>query len=324
MDRQLLESYNKMINNQLQLYRYPFSVAMKYPKIPDGKEKLSIGLPFNYSKQLELKVGSVYCFVLFPGITSNLDIFQDSMIKYSPCFIQHFVLSKFYTKGKTFFTMDYTETGYGKYRYILSGLLMGVDSNHLQNGGLWEAIRLSISDIPRYFALNMDETGDGLGMVSPRARFFEDVDELVDWQNYPTYQSGRLKELGMFEFHLKDIVKEHDFVLIPNVVKVDTRYVSVKGEVLDNEGHNFEEFNFMVDKKIDTIVLRLKVFKNTSVSYHSSANIELVVDTNGNFNHFASENVISKSKLEHVEREIEKYHRPPGVLDAKYSKKNVI
>lgn len=337
-----------LLKNQLSVVRYPFSTATKYPKYPDGKVDLSIGLPFNYSRKVSLPLGFNTCVIhLFPGITDCATIYAvkdtpDSNGQYEVSmlsqghFIQHclpFVESarsnttspekpsEIVEPTEDWRMLNYTLTGYSGYRYVSCGLRLGSDSMYLKNGGSWEALRVPVGKVNDEFMLNTDTDTPNFHHVTPaqlRTHFTAEN---------PSYQTGSMKQLGNYEFRLKRDVIEHDFVSIPEKVDIDYAHTRYEGSNIEKDGiDKGVKFDYIADKAMDQIFIRLTFADSheREFSYHCSANVEMRPYHHGNFNHFATETVkLSENGLDKIRREMEKYHRHPGVYNAnKYSKKS--
>jgi hypothetical protein len=309
---------NKVLDNQLHVYRYPFSTRTKYPKIPDGKVDLTIGLPFNYSRQIQFSLDAVKAFVyLYPGITDCVSVFEErNDVVYHVSnghFIQHCLPYVEGTDVNNDKSLNYELTGYGKYRYVSAGLRIGIDSTWLNNGGIWKAWRIPIGMVCERFHLNLEPHTERFHHLKPIG-----IHTLGDNQiSNSTFQTGGLKSLGMYEFRLQDNVDEHDFINIPTRVEYKSDEVTLSGRDVQNDGKSSTRvFDYIADHQFDMIQIEidLTIGKAESVSFHSSANVELVPNEHGNYWHFATQGVSNKSKLSSTKRAVEKYNRLPGTI----------
>lgn len=95
--------YNLFLDNQLHIYRYPFSTKTKHPKIPDGIVDNSIGLSFNISGVLRPVTTKKNFLIIFPGLTGCLFggyVDENVVITHRGYFIQHcFPLSNVVSGG---------------------------------------------------------------------------------------------------------------------------------------------------------------------------------------------------------------------------------
>jgi hypothetical protein len=116
---------SKILSNQLKVYRYPFSTATRFPKIPDGKLDFSIGCSFNFSKQFHSTTTTMntdntsnYYVVLFPGITSNVIVYDSQRLVLAQSHFTQFFLPH-YDKSQS--SLKYDQVGYSGYRYVSCG-----------------------------------------------------------------------------------------------------------------------------------------------------------------------------------------------------------
>jgi hypothetical protein len=328
------EIYNKLVKDQLTVMQYPFSVATKYPKIPDGKCSHSIGLNFQLSSKIHNDSYPDIIFILFPGITDCLTVIAGNgqgsyNIISQGHFIQH-CLPKFmtYTHGggndddgdpipeTNTYNLDYTETGYNEYRYVSCGLRVGSDSTYLNNGGYWEAIRLPLHEISEYFSYNQAYETDMMFRVTPSTKFIKDI--FKSNKTNPSLQTGNLATLGSYEFRLRPQVNEFNFTKIPRSVESDPVEVNEQGEKIDDTGFEgkHDQFNYICDKNFDIVALR--VVKDTDhqhLTYHVSANVECTVQTGGVYSHFSQETMKSPSVVKNKLNAIRSLHRLPGIYN---------
>jgi len=337
--------HTELINNQLNVYQYPFSTATKYPKIPDGKEDFTIGLPFQFSQSIRLTENNNAIFILFPGMTDCCTVYstEDGYNITNPTntvthvsnahMIQH-VLPFLHNIEN--FTLDYSKTGYTKYRYVSLGLRIGVDSAYLNNGGFWEAVRIPFQENPgSFFNVDLFDHGPMFNHITPSQKLLDIATNTKAFHQNPTYQSGSLKQLGNYEFRLFDNCMEHDFVHIPRVVELSTTPpvdpndgdatmgvgdAEAGTKSWDNSKEN-HKWKHLCDNQHDIIIV--KIYgpdpvdnKDFSFAYHTSANVEMVCDEVGSFSHFATGTYDASSKLRSKQRVMERAHRLPGVFNA--------
>lgn len=316
---------NKILDSQLKVYRYPFSTATRFPKIPDGKLKFSIGCSFNFSKQFSSTSSSMtnsdfnnYYVILFPGITSNVVVFdKDQKVLAQSHFTQFFLPHYDFTQ----FSLKYDQVGYSGYRYVSCGMRIGVETGGYDNAGYWEALYLPISSVKDQFTIDLLQVvgeapnatnipaGDGtLGLVSP-------VHTLEhSFRNDAIIQSGSLKDLGNHEFRLRDNCIDHNFVDVPREVQVGNFTKDGIDDTFDGL-MQYDEFNFMADRQFDMIMVKLSIpaALSLNMSLHSVANIECRPDSNV-YTGLSTACVSNSKRLLAVQRAQERENRLPGVL----------
>lgn len=330
--------YNLFLDNQLHIYRYPFSTRTKHPKIPDGKVDNSIGLSFNLSGVFNTEAEVPNFIVLLPGLTGCMLIGRWSLdgveITNRAYFIQHCLPQLSKVSGglgdvameddeedpmANKLCLDYRQTGYSKYRYVSCGLRCGPANLAYSGTGGWEAIRVPMTK--NLFSINIkdaiDERDQSFNHVTCHTIF---MDILKDkWEKNPTFQTGAIKELGNYEFRLKCEDHTHEFVEIPRFLELDNTEITATGFNIIGDGVDKTHlFDYTTDRNFDCICIRFNDFNSAEeIGYHVVANMEMIPSESGQMFSFSTASVKGTSKLLQTEKSIEKYHRLPGVLNAK-------
>ncbi len=335
---------------QLQVYRYPFSVATSQPKIPDGCNTQTLGIKLQ--KQLSIKSDSIL-FVLLPiygcllrvryaaladGTAVNMDI-------------KHEALSPYLSAGNNFqFNM---QDAYTAYRLVSAGLRLKLISNDNENYGYWEAIRFNTSELSGNFWMSTttvpaDQAATAnapavIGGQESRAGTFHVANSFIDtlynksnWLNNPTYQMGKLKSLSQFEFRLSPQVEEHEFISIPKRIEfgqaeialpaapdpVPPGYTAPTEPVpLATDGIDLKHlFQFGMDPAFDGIAVFCTGFKSgadatasaSSILAHTCYNYEFKLDPDSNVNLFTTETTNAGTALKSKQLDFKIRDRLPG------------
>ncbi len=249
---------------QLQVYRYPFSVATSQPKIPDGCNTQTIGIKLQ--KQFSQKSDGML-FVLMPIYGLLLHVRynrgeQNVLAGVNPPVVTSYVDHQIrHLDGIPSFDLpangqSFNNTSaYSAYRLVSAGLRLKLISNDNENDGYWEAIRFNNSELSNNYYMAVTNTptvmaapvgnnpaapaAAGLqtyvtqkaGSFALRPEFLTTLYNKSNWLNNPTYQMGKLKSLSQFEFRLSPQVEEHEFISIPKKIELDhtTLYEDLAG-----------------------------------------------------------------------------------------------
>lgn len=321
---------------QLQVYRYPFSVATSQPKIPDGCNTQTLGIKLQ--RQVTVKSDNML-FVLLPvygcllrirysnpegGAAVHMDLKHNDAI-------QPYELTDN-------FTFNFKDP-YSAYRLVSAGLRLKLISNDNENFGYWEAIRFNTSELSGHFWLSPEDkppgtpAGENTPAVSSTKTestkggmhisndFISTLYQKTNWLNNPTYQMGKLKSLSQFEFRLSPQVEEHKFISIPKRIEVNTedQYARFNNEAVPeiSDGIDLKHlFEFGMDPAFDAIAVFCTGYKNASnasvVLAHSCFNYEFKLDPDSNMNMFSTETTNAGVALKSKQMDFKVRDRLPG------------
>lgn len=334
---------------QLQVYRYPFSLATSNPKVPDGKLTQSMGVRINAA---DIHTHSESLFILAPFLGVNFWNFNQTSTGTPP---NHAVygatkvvlwppelLEAYKADGLTSPAMQIdTKDTMGRWRQVSRALKLRCITSDEHNDGYWEAVRIPVSDLRKQFyiynAAGLDVAGivpdpNATPPVDPNYKFIgspthEFVDQMWNKKNWlinPTYQSGKIKNLGQYEFRLQPQKEEHDMVDIPEHIEFKTTEVApggvqattghFAGEEIEKDGVDLGHlYKCVTDPQFDCICIRISGKPNeTRILAHSVANIEFTPRADSDLQMFLTECVDSSNTLKSKQLEFKREERLPG------------
>jgi len=240
--------FKTMADNQLVVYRNPFSTATTNPKIPDGKVLQSCGIRLQAVNEFTNNVSPHMQFVIYPGLMNgvsyidwepnvalvpaavpvnagvNPDTPPDRRLitrgdmKYSN--LTSFASSVPVANGAVDFpaatwNVDYTQQNESstltQWRVVSQGVRLSLTNNSDENDGWFEAIRMPTKRNPEYFEVRQP-TGPGgpYGVVVP--------DPTIPWianrnlVEHPSYVTGKIRDMHRYLFQLKPQNSDHEFI----------------------------------------------------------------------------------------------------------------
>lgn len=172
----------------------PFDTLFPQPKLHDGSVTRSSGLKFRQTGNITLDAaGGDNFIVLLPGFSNGLCWKRpaDASWQATTPFPTHL--------GTT------TDRGnLRRVRLVSTGLRLSLLNSSDDNEGYWEAIRVPTERI------NLIDVTTPYGedyRVAPDSTF-----SFSNFANYPTFQTGRLRDLHRFLFKLNSVAPDHPFV----------------------------------------------------------------------------------------------------------------
>ena len=173
----------------------PFDVTISQPKILDGSVTRSSGMRFRQTGNITLNAaGSDNFIVIIPGFGNGMAWFKTGDTVFTPgnMFPSH--LSNQTRRGEV-----------RKVRLVSSGLKLALLNSSDDNEGYWEAVRLPVEA----YNLVLEDTASPVGedyRIKPK-----DGMTWADLSNYPSFQTGRLRDLHRFMFKLNSTAPDHVF-----------------------------------------------------------------------------------------------------------------
>lgn len=196
--KRLLERQRAYVSNleQAAILVNPF-VQVASPKLRDGKRDYTAGIKLRQTGELRLNTDSPTYIGLIPGFSSSV-FFTTNDGKYSVPFNGHV-------------ENDANRNMIDLCRLVSVGLRLQMVNNADQDEGYWEAARVTV--YPNDFIVwtgallqykPTRKVGEGESAVWPD----------IDLSNYPSYQTGKIKDLQQMQFKLNSTEIDHDFTPI--------------------------------------------------------------------------------------------------------------
>lgn len=319
---------------QLQVYRYPFSVATSQPKIPDGCNTQTLGIKLQ--KQYKATSDAVL-FVLLPVYGSLLRIkFKD--LENDDVRVVHNVRHddgiKPFEMAEDGGNIAFTHVdAYSAYRLVSAGLRLKLISNDNENDGYWEAIRFNLNELSGHYHLStLTDPADAQGDVPIGAEehigtfhvldsFLNHLFNKSNWLNNPTYQMGKLKSLSQFEFRLSPQVEEHEFIQIPKRIELKSDQLEAHEPNLADGVDLKHLFEWGVDPAFDGIAVFCTGYKReiadgvisaSQILAHTCHNYEFKLDPDSKLNMFGTETTNAGSALKSKQLDFKVRDRLPG------------
>lgn len=237
----------------------PFDGSITQPKILDGSVTRSSGLKFRSTGNITLDAtGADNYIVIFPGLSNGIGW-------------------RIGSSGNTNVTTEAYPTHLGtttnranlrRARLVSSGLKLSLLNSSDDNEGYWEAIRVPVENLSI------------LDVSAPNGedyRLFASVTQTT-FANYPTFQTGRLRDLHRFLFKLNSVAPDHPFKeilpasAVPNAVDCydqffDMIVIRLVGRI-DAVTPTMLQYDFVSNQEVvykdDTVMARLATL-NTMV-----------------------------------------------------------
>lgn len=321
---------------QLQVYRYPFSVATSQPKIPDGCTSNTIGV------KLQQQITSAHhnqIFVLVPMFGTLLS--RRVMVPQPPPqggglpppdqpSYEHYYTGDIvpaFTITNTpavpgppivpQHTESLNESPFSSWRLVSAGLRLKCTSNDNVNGGYWEAVRINVNESGMQHVmrtLDPSTPTDARGRFKLTEAFLDTLATKQNWLNNPTYQIGKIKSLSQFEFRLSPQTEDHLFYDIPRVIETqDSMFVPQTNAYVENDGVDIKHlYDWGVDNQWDIIAVSISGEENSRVLAHAVANYELKVGSSHNQQIFSTETTNAGSAIKQKQTDYKIRDRLPG------------
>lgn len=324
--------------DQIALYTNPFSTATTNPKIPDGKATHSSGIRLQSVKEFTNDDSGYMDFLIYPGLTGGLVAFNikrepgignpDTLMNDKKQVMSYHEHSSYkIDEAKNDEVIVGQVEGYhtAKWRLVSQGVKLTLINNSDESDGWWEAVRVNNSVNALPYCFNTTKQGTELVHNSPseltvgekldlfpnpgkvRAAEAAGAGTLVE---YPTYQTGKLRDLHKFMFTLKPQGKDHDFItMLDNVsLPLDT------GDQWSASQFDEMKKNLVrstLDDSFDYIFIRVHGRTDgnlpTRIMAHVVSNQELIYDDESSLKRFHTETATSpafpiiKNKLSNSE-----------------------
>lgn len=157
----------------------PFDITIRQPKIDDGRCSVSAGIRLRSTGTVTIDdANRQMCFYLFPGVANCVSWEEDVGGKGGPTlFPDHAAVD------------GLSVTNAMRHRVVSCGLRMELLNATLENDGYWEAARVPVSTSEFSYAFGSWKPAGALPSVT-------------NLSNYPTYQTGKLRDLYRYQFKL--------------------------------------------------------------------------------------------------------------------------
>jgi hypothetical protein len=218
----------------------PFDVGVPQPKLLDGSVMASSGLKFRTTGDITLDGdGSPIYICLIPGFSNALtwQRFSDAAYVTAPPNANH--VDSVANRNLV-----------AKLRMVSVGLRMNILNSADENEGYFEAVRITL---PHWTSFTVDPVTAAVAMESAFTS--------ADMANNSTYQSGKLKDIGRFQFKLNSTDPVHRFK--PG----DTEMVSTVSGALDEA---FDVIIFKINGRVNATtptVIKYDVVSNQEMVY---------------------------------------------------------
>lgn len=227
------------VMNALKMYQNPFSNGTTNPKIPDGKATWSLGCRFvtPLTNIVTTNVANMYDYIILtPGRDGCLINVSNAAALAIPA-----------AESPLAFAGGITNDVRHNWRVVSCGMKVMCTSQVGTNDGYWEAVRG-----PSQFTELTDDS-----MVT-----------------HPTYQTGKLRDIGRMLFQLKPQGRDHDF--------------SDDGDLYDNQ--------------FDSIVIRISSgTQPTTLTVQSVENQEIICQPGHVFTRFQTHGIPAEYELKRVQ-----------------------
>lgn len=170
----------------------PFDGRITQPKIMDGSVTRSSGLKFRQTGNITLDAtGADNWLVLLPGFSSGF-YYRSGTSAFNPplLYTQHL--------GTTSLRSNLRRV-----RLVSQGLKLSLLNSSDDNEGYWEAVRIPVADL-----VIRDATapiGEDYAVQLPNSF------ALTNLADYPSFQTGRLRDIHRFLFKLNSVAPDHPF-----------------------------------------------------------------------------------------------------------------
>ena len=298
------------------IYRYPFSTATTTPKIPDGTAVPTIGVQYRSTHVVTQPNNGKQLVYLFPGINSWGAVYDEHQNKQTNWFNAS-TTNEFIVKApeedtipvNTLYHLQKSPQNHIiKWRVVSAGLRVKNTNNDSQNEGIWEAVRvpLTVNDV-----MVCISTGDKQGKVELHDVTTDRLRTNTNWQNDSSYQTGKIKDFGKYEFRLKPNDRRHEWVEQPGEIKfqlnVDTKEMRVgssyigKLDIQSDTGTDIQnqDLRNFVDLNWDALAIQISGNKGvTNCLFTTIINYELQLSSDSPLSHYASTCKYAPKQLE--------------------------
>lgn len=243
----------------------PFNQTISQPKIFDGSVPRSSGLRFRNTGNFSLDpAGGVNYVVLLPGFSNMLCWKRTTDLAYATTSL-----------NSSHVADDSDRANIHSIRLHSGAVRFGLLNSSDENEGYWEAVRIPITKDDILFA-------GGTWQLLPRDDY-----TLADMANHHTYQTGRLRDLGRYQFKLNSISPDHPFTEVK---------VADAGATLD---HCLDEtFDMVVIKMVG----RVDAVTPSVVMFNCISNQEVVYKEGTSLARLGTNNTIVPAMNEILER----------------------
>jgi hypothetical protein len=256
----------------------PFDSTLNQPKLFDGASKTSSGIKFRSSGNITLDpTGADNYVVLFPCYSQGVSWRTASATDYT------------YATPYPSHMSSTDRINIRQIRLVSSGLKLALMNNSDDNEGYWEAIRIPFE------AFELGDTvapvvEDGVvHLVSSRT--------FPNLSNYPTFQTGLLKELDRFLFKLNSTSSEHPYSLL---TKPDAVVQSMTGTFTMLTPPELYDINY--DVIVIRLVGRIDAVTPSVIRYQHVSNQEIIYRQDTTMARLATPNVMLGSMPELLDK----------------------
>lgn len=165
----------------------PFDPTVKKPKIFDGRFRRSLATRLRASTSLTCSTTTPTYIAFFPGLSNSVSFDKEGVVTPMEAYPQH--LSEAATREVV-----------QRARIVSSGLKLSLVNSADQNEGYWEAIRLNF--VQSNFSIDA-LAEDGVATLTSH--------DIPNLPNYPTYQTGKLRDIHRFMFKLNIDSKDKSY-----------------------------------------------------------------------------------------------------------------
>jgi hypothetical protein len=175
----------------------PFSMAIKSPKLLDGKVTRSAGLKLRKTGEIICSTSTVTTVVVLPGLSNSICWSKDNTNFVPQAFPGHVAA-------------DTDRANIKMARVVGCGLRLNLVNNAETDDGYWEAARVSadLSD----FVISPSGGGSQVEYAG---------DYNTDLANNATYMTGRNRDLHKYIFKLNSFTTEHPFCTVKPTTDLD-------------------------------------------------------------------------------------------------------
>lgn len=290
------KKYRTSSDNQLVVYRNPFSMATTNPKIPDGKTSYSCGIRLQAVKEFVNNMSPDMHFVLYPGLKCGLTFIDwhpqdaaqladdDDANKQNRSVVRNMKYTNLVTWDTTWGDMDAADPAavvpvgqadvlnieqglqdspMCKWRVVSQGVRFSLTNNSDENDGWWEAIRIP---------MNTDNVEYGVETAANIVggdidRVYVTDDPAVCPRPHIVYSRGSRNWVEHPTYTTGKIRDLHRYLFQLKPANVDhdfvelkTKYPLVGATAISQTVHNTSLHAFInanVDKSFDQILIRM-------------------------------------------------------------------
>jgi len=314
---------------QLQVYRYPFSTATSNPKIPDGKLTQSFGIKVQKMHRFKKRIANPgtnsidetfdptwagqMIIALYPGFGTVGSVSDGSLtsggIHYNELKTGNFTD----IAGGVKFSNIGVDGIVGSYRIVSQALKLRCVSSDDHNDGYWQAVRVPMNRRSKDFCPRLGADAATSFMTAHfKPSVLNEHFKEINWLTNPTYQSGKIKNLGQYEFRLQPQKIEHDMIDIPSTVEYKADQFDNHYEKVDDAIDITHTYDFITDDQWDMILIKIQGKPETEILAHFVQNVEFTPQTNVASGIYQSETVDAGKLLKMRQMDYKKEERLPG------------